>query len=148
VSERIDAQDLPEGQAQVLRDVEWVAAVAAVAEADIEQPELGAARRGPAVEADLATVVIGERLRGAEQLPRRLAERRIAPWLQQSSRAIDLNRPGGSVNRPYLYRRSLFRQLHCTLEFRRFFFDAEIVGVEFFDFRHGVPLELNIELTI
>ena len=37
-----------------------------------------------------------------------------------------------------LCRRSFLRQLHGPLELRRFFFDAEIVGIEFLDFRHVV----------
>jgi hypothetical protein len=73
LAERIDAQDLAEDRLEVLRVVVGIAAAAAVGGADVEQAELGSARPRQRIEGDLSAVVIGERMRDAEQLARRAA---------------------------------------------------------------------------
>ena len=74
VAERIDAEDLAEGRAEVLRQLQRIAAAAAVGDAHVEQAEVrrcsGAAS---GLNASMAAVVVGERLAQPNQLARRAA---------------------------------------------------------------------------
>ena len=64
---------LPRIEPEVLRDVERVAAAAAVRRPDVEQTDVGIARSGERVEGDVSPVVVPERLLDAQQLARRPA---------------------------------------------------------------------------
>ena len=73
LAERVDAEDLAERRAEILRELHRVAAAAAVGDAHVQEPEVGGARTRRRIERDRAAVVIGERLTQPDQLSRRSA---------------------------------------------------------------------------
>ena len=73
MTERVDAEDLAERRAEVLRQLQRIAAAAAVGDAHVEQAEVGRCRRRQRIERQVTGVVIRERLAQADQLARRAA---------------------------------------------------------------------------
>ena len=101
-SQRIDPQDLAEDRPEVLRQVERIAAAAAVGNADVEQAEIRSAGPRERVEGDVAGVVIGKRLLEPHHLTRRSAvvgrRRRVLrrPFEQHRVVGIRSRRPARS----------------------------------------------------
>ena len=72
-TQRVDAEELPEERAEVLRVVERVAAAASIGEANVEQAIVFVSGLGERIERDPAAVVVLERLFDAQHLTRRTA---------------------------------------------------------------------------
>ena len=72
-AERIDAQNLAQDRAEILREVQRIPAAAAVRRPDVEEPEVGIAGRREGIEAELPAVVVAERLLHTQQFPRQAA---------------------------------------------------------------------------
>ena len=69
-TERINPQNLSERRGEVLPEPERIPTAATISDTDVEQPEIGTARTRERVEAQVATVVVGERLLEPKQLAR------------------------------------------------------------------------------
>ena len=117
LAERVDAEDLAERGAEVLREPHRVAAAAAVADAHVEEPEVGRARTRRRIERDRAAVVIGERLAQPDQLARcRRRRRSPRPASSPSIRAARCRACVRRVGRREVRRRGLVRDVGVGVE--------------------------------